>query len=309
MTRTLNSNLLTCFLAVMRHGTLTAAAAQLCISQPALSKSLRRLEEELGVPLFERSAAGMSPTGYAVALAQRALTMELESERARDEIRRMKEGGSGALTVGIGPLWAMHVLPEVVATLAQRHSSLRIRVVSGVLDTLLPQLLRGELDVVCAALDFPDHPDIEKEALIDSTHVVLAHASHPLAQAREVSAAQLARCAFVGLHGDHAVLNRLSRFFAQRGLDHRGFTTEVDSMEALLSLVRTGAFVATQSNQVLDRARLLGISQLAMRETIWQFRGGMAVRRAHVQPPAIELFRAELRLQLARADLAPPPGR
>ncbi|MBP7565167.1 MAG: LysR family transcriptional regulator [Burkholderiaceae bacterium] len=306
MTRALNSSLLSCFLAVMRHGTLTAAAAQLHISQPALSKSLRRLEEELGVPLFERSAAGMSPTGYAVALAHRARTMELESERARDEIRRMKEGGAGALTIGIGPLWAMHVLPDVVATLAQRHSSLRIRVVSGVLDTLLPQLLRGDVDAVCAALDFPDHPEIEKEALIDSTHVVLAHASHPLAQARDVSAAQLAGCAFVGLHGDHAVLNRLSRFFAQRGLDHPGFATEVDSLEILLSLVQTGAFVATQSHQVLERARLLGIDRLHTRETIWRFRGGVAVRRAHVRAPAIELFRDEMRLQLARAPADGP---
>lgn len=295
----LNSQLLRAFLAVMRHGTLTAAASQLCITQPALSKSLRRLEAELGVPLFERSAAGMAPTHYAVAFAHRARMVELESARAREEIQRMKEGGAGSLTIGIGPLWAVHVLPRVLADLSTRHSSLQVRVVNGVLDTLLPQLLRGELDVVCAALDFPDHPDVDKEVLIDSTHVMLAHASHPLARTQDVTAEQLSRCAFVGLHGDYAVLNRLGRFFAHRGLNPPGFAIEAGSLEMLLSLVATGAFVATQSHQVLDRARLLGIDALHCAKSIWQFQGGIAVRKAHVPIPAVELFRTALRSALA----------
>ncbi len=295
----LNSKLLSCFLAVLAHRTLTAAASQLCITQPALSKSLRRLEDELGVPLFNRTAAGMEPTSYGLALAQRARSIELESRRAYEEIQRMKEGGVGSLAIGAGPLWSVHILPEVIADLAQTHPSLRTRVVPGVLDTLLPQLLRGELDLICAALDFPDQAAISKEYLIESSHVFIAHGSHRLSSQASVSVQDLSQCAFVGLHNDYAVLDRLKRYFALRGLDSPGFAAEADSLEVLLSLVGTGKFLATQSHQVLSRAATLGIAKLPVQEGIWSFRGGIAYRKSHVLTPAMELFRASLKRQLA----------
>ncbi|GAA0522123.1 MULTISPECIES: LysR family transcriptional regulator [Pigmentiphaga] len=298
----LNSKLLTCFLAVVTHRTLTAAADELCITQPALSKSLRKLEEQLGVPLFKRTAAGMVPTAYGATLAHRARLIQLESQRAHDEILSMKDGGVGMLNVGAGPLWSVHLLPDVVAELAQTHPSLRVRVVPGVLSTLLPQLLRGELDIICAALDFPDHDDIEKEYLIDSSHVFLAHRSHPLHQADEVSDVELSRCRFVGPHNDYAVLERMKRYFALRGLDTPGFAAEADSLEILLSLVATGQFVATQSHQVLPHARKLGIDVLPTAQGIWRFRGGLARRRHPVALPLIDLFGDCMRRHVAARE-------
>lgn len=295
----LNSKLLTCFLAVATHRTLTAAADELCITQPALSKSLRKLEEQLGVPLFKRTPAGMVPTAYGSALAHRARLIQLESQRAHDEIVLMKDGGVGTLNVGAGPLWSVHLLPDVVAELAQTHASLRVRVVPGVLSTLLPQLLRGELDVICAALDFPDHDDIEKDYLIDSNHIFLAHRSHPLHQTSQVSDAELSRCRFVGPHNDYAVLERMKRYFALRGLDTPGFAAEADSLEILLSLVATGQFVATQSHQVLPRARKLGIEALPTAQGIWSFRGGLARLKRPVALPLVELFGACMRRHIA----------
>ena len=298
----LNSKLLTCFLAVVTHRTLTAAADHLCITQPALSKSLRRLEDELGVPLFLRTPTGMVLTAYGSTLAHRARLIQLEAQRAHDEIVLMKDGGVGTLTVGAGPLWSVHVLPDVIAELSRTHASLRVRVVPGVLSTLLPQLLRGEVDVLCAALDFPDHDDIEKEYLIDSNHVFLAHASHPLAGLAHVSAADLGRCKFVGPHNDYAVLDRMKQFFALRGLDSPGFAAEADSLELVLSLVATGEFVATQSHQVLTHARQLGIDTLATEEGIWTFRGGLARLKRPVPLPVVDLFRHSLMRHLHAAS-------
>ncbi|MFZ4285244.1 LysR family transcriptional regulator [Variovorax sp. HJSM1_2] len=302
----LNSSLLRCFLAVLEHRTLTAAASALCITQPALSKSIRRLEEELGVPLFERTPGGMVVTSYGIALAHRARLMELESQRAHAELALLRGGGVGTVTIGIGPLWSVYGLPEVIAELTQAHPSLRIRVVPGVLNTLLPQLLRGELDMVCAALDFPEHEELETEHLIDSHHVILAHARHPLARAKRVTVAELGACRFVGLHNDYAVLDRMKRYFALRGLGAPGFTAEVESLELLLSLVATGAFVATQSNQVLLRAAQLGIEALPTEESIWAFRGGVVSRKTHVPVPGVALVREALRRRLTPGDPVMP---
>ena len=294
----LSANLLRCFLATLEHRTLTIAAQHLCISQPALSKSLRRLEEELGVQLFDRTPGGMVPTAYGIALAHRARLIKLESDRARTEIQLLQEGGIGSLTIGTGPLWSVWVLPQIIADLSRKNSKLHVRVVPGVLDTLMSQLLKGELDVVCAALDFPDQEDLKKEYLIESTHVILAHKTHPLAAADTVSARQLGECKFVGQRNDYAVLERMERYFAMRGLQSPGFAVEAGSLEMVLSLVQTGEFVATQSNQVLERAQTLHISQLAFADSFWRFRGGVVYRKNASTSPAVELFCEALRKRL-----------
>ena len=79
---------------MFEHRTLTAAATRLCITQPALSKSLKRLEDELAVPLFDRTSAGMIPTCYGLALARRARLIELESRHARSELERLRAGNA-----------------------------------------------------------------------------------------------------------------------------------------------------------------------------------------------------------------------
>ncbi len=294
----LNSNLLRCFLGVLEHRTLTEAAEDLCISQPALSKSLRRLEDELGVSLFDRTPTGMVPTAYGLALAHRARMIQLESDRARNELQQLQQGGIGSLTIGTGPLWSAWVLPEVIADLSRSYAKLHVRVVAGVLDTLMPQLLKGEIDVVCAALDFPEHEDLSREVLIDSAHVILAHASHPLANLATVSPIQLSQCKFVGQRNDYAVLERMERYFAMRGLRSPGFVVEAGSLEMLLSLVQTGEFVATQSNQLLTRAQTLGIRALPVADSFWRFQGGVVYRSRPAPGPAIEIFCAALRNRL-----------
>jgi len=99
----LNTNLLRCFLTVLEHRTMTSAALALCITQPALSKSLSRLESELGVPLFYRTPDGTVPTQFGITLANRARFIELESQRARAELKSLQEGGVGWQTIGTGP--------------------------------------------------------------------------------------------------------------------------------------------------------------------------------------------------------------
>lgn len=286
----LDSNLLRCFLAVLEHRKLTAAADELCVTQPALSKSLKRLEDELGVPLFQRTPSGMVPTTYGIALARHARLIDLESRSARTELQVLLEGGFGTMTVGIGPLWSVHVLPEVIAGLVRQQSKARVKVISGVLDTLLPQLLKGELDLVCSALDCPDHPDLVKEQLCDSEHVVIAHERHPLVQSTRVEAAQLAECPFVGFTQDYAGLGRMEEYFAMHGLESPGLAVEASSLEMVFSLLGTGEFVASLSSEVMARGRQIGLARVPIDGSFWRFRGGIVYRRAPQATPLANLL-------------------
>lgn len=290
----LDSNLLKCFLAILESGKLTTAANELCITQPALSKSLKRLEEELGVALFERTPAGMVPTTYGIALGRRARLIELESRNAREELRLLGEGGFGSLTIGIGPLWSAYVLPDVVADMIRRRTDVHVRVVSGVLDKLLPDLLQGKLDAVCTVLDFPDHPDLKKTYLFDSEHVIVAHVTHPLAAKCHVEAMDLKKHQFVGLDGDYAGLARMEKFFALNGLQTPSQSVECSSLETLFSILSTGAFLASISIQLLERAKMIGLCRINVKDSFWRFRSGLVYRKAPQPSPLVYALEREL---------------
>ena len=91
------------FLAVFRNRSIGKAARELRISQPALSKAIRRLEDELRVPLFVRSPAGVEPTRFAEALSRRANVINDEYQRATAEIRSLRDNPAGEASIGVGP--------------------------------------------------------------------------------------------------------------------------------------------------------------------------------------------------------------
>ena len=275
----LDSNLLRCFLAVLEHRKLTTAADELCVTQPALSKSLRRLEDELGVPLFQRTPSGMVPTTYGITLGRRARLIHLESLSARTELQLLREGGFGSIIIGTGPLWSVHELPEVISDLVKHQSKTHVKIVSGVLDTLLPQLLKGELDVVCSALDFPDHPDLVKEYLFDTEHVIVAHKSHPLVAKQSVAPEDLSEYPFIGFADDYAGIGRMEKFFALHGMHSPGLSVEASSLEMLFSLLATGDFLASFSVHILDRSQQMGLRRINLTESFWRFKVGAVHRR------------------------------
>jgi DNA-binding transcriptional LysR family regulator len=298
----LDSNLLRCFLAVLEHRKLTTAAQELCVTQPALSKSLRRLETELGVPLFERTPAGMVPTDYGIALGQRARLIDLESRSARAELQVLREGGVGSITIGIGPMWSVYGLPEAIGDLVRQQSRLRVKVVSGVLDTLLPQLLKAELDVVCVALDFPEHPNLVKRRLIESEHVIVASRAHPLAGLSNVRPEDLLDYPFVGLVNDYAGLDRMEKYFALHGLPSPGAAVEASSLEMLLSLLAVGPFVASMAVELLDRGERLGLKRLAVDGSFWRFEAGLVYRRSSQATRLVETLARVLSERIAKRN-------
>jgi DNA-binding transcriptional LysR family regulator len=164
----IQSRKITHFLAVAEHLNFTVAATQLNISQPALSRSIKQLEEGLGVPLLERLPTGVVLTRYGEILARRARLMQLDAEHTLLELSALKTGSGGKVRIGAGPLWASVFLPSVIATLQRQHSGYQVEVTSGVIDTLVPAILAGQIDTFCSSLDFPNHPNSKKSTSLTS---------------------------------------------------------------------------------------------------------------------------------------------
>src|SRR5436190_20396841 len=117
-------------LAVMEEGSLGKAAQRLNISQPALSKSIQRLEEHLGVRLFERETRGMKPTFYADSLRGYAKAACVGMAEAESQIAALRNGTEGIITVAGPPLIVTELLPPMLVRLSRERPKLRIRVVA-----------------------------------------------------------------------------------------------------------------------------------------------------------------------------------
>ena len=151
------------FLAVAEMGSVSAAAQALGVSQPALTKSVRRLEEHYRLALFERRARGMLLTAFGETLLRHAKLIDAQCRFADAEMQALGQGAGGRLRVGAGPFWGATVLPLAIACVQQRLPKLEIELDVGVNTVIHPRLVAGDLDIVVCAL--PDtHPlpaDIE----------------------------------------------------------------------------------------------------------------------------------------------------
>ena len=294
----LDSNLLRCFLSILDHRKLTTAADELCITQQALSKSLRRLEEELGVALFQRTPSGMVPTTYGITLGRRARQILLESVGARNELQLMLEGGYGSIVIGVGPMWSVHAFPAIIADFIKNQPKTHIKIVSGVLDTLLPQLLKGETDLVIASLNFPDHPDLMKEHIVHTQHVIMASKNHPLASLKKVEPCDLLGYPFVGFTDDYAGVARMEQFFASHGMQSPGLTVESNSLETLFSLMVSGDFLASLAAPILLHGERFRIVRINLPDSFWRFSIGAIYRRGSRQSVLVASMSQAIRTKL-----------
>ncbi|PTQ70965.1 pca operon transcription factor PcaQ [Pseudomonas sp. GV071] len=180
---------LVCFLEVARQGTLARAADKLAVSQPAISKTLKELEELLGAVLFERSKAGVALTEAGVAFMRYAGPCV---QALRDGVNSLRSGEHESGTVRLGVLSTVEslLIPEVVRRLHERHPALVASVVTGPSAYLLSQLHVGELDLVVGRMtDSPQIQGLTFEHLYSESMTLVVRAGHPLlgaAQAQQL---------------------------------------------------------------------------------------------------------------------------
>jgi DNA-binding transcriptional LysR family regulator len=287
------------FLAVIEHKGITLAAEKLHISQPALTKSIRQLENTLGVTLFERLPTGVMPTHFGDILARRVRLMDLEYRHALAEIQAIKGGTGGSISVGAGPVWMVRILPPIIAEFQKQQPKVKIKLRSGVIDTMVPALLAGDLDVICASLDFPTHPEIVKENLTEISHVLIARAEHPLAASKDIAAAQLLDYPWLALANDYVGNSRVNSFFAANEIDPPRIAIETTSTSSILSLLQAGDYIVNIPALMLPYAQAFGLKRLAVRGTLWDSPAGIAYRATKSQMPALNAFCALIRSHLA----------
>lgn len=169
-------------LAIQRAGSFAKAAEDLGLAQSTLSKSIARLEDELGLRLFERSGSGAMPTPMGLVVAARAERIIGEAERLQRDVELAAAGETGDIRIGLGPALRPVFLPLFTASVVRRWPRLKILIDVERRERLLADFRAGRYDMVLTArseeLDGPDNLSFEvlREPLIP-----LAAPDHPLA--------------------------------------------------------------------------------------------------------------------------------
>ncbi|MDX1564927.1 MAG: LysR family transcriptional regulator, partial [Phycisphaeraceae bacterium] len=138
------------FLKVCERGNFTRAAADLQVSQPALSRSIQKLEEELGQPVFERKTRSIALTDAGTLLQSRAQQVLSVLDDTKAEIT--DDGRSGRIRVGAIPTIAPYYLPGVLRTFSEAFPNAAIVVQENTTDNLIRNCEQGEIDLAILAL-------------------------------------------------------------------------------------------------------------------------------------------------------------
>jgi DNA-binding transcriptional LysR family regulator len=247
----LESRRLRHFLAVYELGSIGQAAEKLLLTQPALSKSIRQLEDELGVRLFDRTPMGVVPTVFGNALAMHAKSIEAQIRNAEAQIANLKGKAQGHVTIGIGPSLSRNIMPAATTTLARRQPGIALTVIEGLVDDLLPQLRRGELDLMVGAWPKIADPMFTTEVVLVDRLEVVARAGHPLA-GRPVRRQELLDYPWALPPASQKWRQALDDLFMERGLEPPKPQVVSNSAGYLQALIRQSDYLSFLPRQLLD---------------------------------------------------------
>ena len=222
------------FVAVARVGTISRAAEDLFVSQPALSARIQGLERAFSAELFTRGRHGSRLTEAGRALlpfAERALT---SVDRGRTAVAEVVSGSGGRLTIGAAPAVSTYVLPSMLHRFQADHPDVQLSVRSGHSEEVLEMVLREEVEI---GLMRPiQHAEVISSLLYEDELVLVVPRGHAFAASAQIRMDQMATEHLILFDRTSSYHELTSTLFRQAGIAPRGYI-EVDNIDAAKRMV------------------------------------------------------------------------
>lgn len=291
------------FTAVMRAGTVTAAARMLNISQPALSQILLHTEDELGFALFDRVKGRLHPTPEALELFPEAERLFAGLEGLRRKTADLRLGRAGLVRIAASPPPAMTILPRALAEFRARHPDILLRSSIAPIANIIGMLRDGDAGLALA-LDDRLPPDIDVEPVGRIGFVCVLPEHHPLTARAEISLADLEAETVIAYRGNTRPADELAH--AARGAGALlSPALEIDVSISAVGLVQAGLGVAVV-DALLPWQQFAGLAVRPLAHSP-QLPVSLLTARARPLSQAEALMRQNLRAACA-AVLGPAAG-
>lgn len=279
---------LKCFVAVYEQGSVSAAAERLHMTQPPLSILLRKLEDELGVNLFDRSGHRLVPTATGELFYLRAKALQANLQAMRRELRETAQGSRGTVHIGCATAASLFIMPRVMEQLLASAMKITVHVHEGETGYLLQRLRERSLDLVICRSQFAA-PELQNQEVMNEPLRVALPPQHPLCGQAQIALGALRAERFL-LHS--SLLGTGISDMLLRACQEAGFTPEVAywGVETLpmLLMVQKGLGVAFAPDSFAQLGMqglpvLVPLADAKLRTHL-----NMIWPRGHALPPAAE---------------------
>ncbi len=257
-TRRIRLRHLEVLLAIARHGSLTAAAGALDITQPAVSQWLADIEAAAGVRLFERGQR-LRPTPYAASILAHAERVLQDAQRALAEVHAIRSGGSGRVRVGAMQVAAASLVPAAVLRLRAQAPGIELSLFEDVAARLWAGFERNELDLLVTRLDARAlGAGLPHRRLFADRHRVVCGPGHPLAGRKRLAWRDVVRYPWLMPTPGTPLHEALSATFSSAGVVPPKVLLTSISATANVTLLRQTDALGLQSGAVAERMQAQG---------------------------------------------------
>lgn len=271
------------YLAVVREGTISAAAEALHVAQPSLSRQMKELEVELGATLFERGNRKITLTEEGMVLRRRAEEMVRLMQMTEEEILQIKNNITGTVRIGAGESMSFHYLARTAARIAADHPDIRFHVTSGDTQDLMDELDNGLIDfaVIFTEVDHSIYQSIELPA--EDSFALMMPKDCPLAAKENVRMDDLKDLPLI--------ISRASEpyFTGMGGISRLHIIATYNLIFNASLMVEDGLGYALCFDKLINTG---GNSSLCVRPLVPAVRvsGNLIWKKYHILSPAVQMF-------------------
>ena len=281
------------YLAVVREGTISAAAEALHVAQPSLSRQMKDLEEELGAALFVRGNRKITLTEEGMVLRKRAEEMVRLMQRTEEEISQVKNHVSGSVRIGAGESVSFHYLSRTAASIAKEHPDIRFHITSGDTQDLMDELADVLIDFAMIFSDV-DHALYESIPLpAEDGFGVLMRKDSPLAEKEAIRLSDL--------KNEPVIVSRASEqfFSGMKGYSSLNIVATYNLLYNASLLVEDGLGYAICFDRLIN---VTGDSKLCIRPLVPRIEnaGNLIWKKYQVFSPAVQMFIDGIRKQILK---------
>lgn len=236
---------------VAERGSLRNAARQLGITQPALTRSIQELEQELGEVLFERHGTGMHLTKVGQVVLQRAAGIQADISRLRDEVAQIKGLRTGSVTIGMASVAQIALMPRVAKPFLSRYPDVQLNIHEGMFSAVEAELQSGVLDFYVGPMSgVKNAADFVIEPLFRNRRTVFCRIGHPLAHATSIT--ELADAKWIVGALAQMAEEQLGPLFERYGLPHPNIAARGQTFLSMTMMAASTDLLAMLPQQWFD---------------------------------------------------------